>query len=125
VIADRWCAAMVSRFTFSLCSLADPFSLQYGQPMMIDLADCDTMLPSVHDIRPALPFNAEQRPFIFNGAVLSLSILLGRILKGIYSPSEPQLRSFSFSLAHSRSRAAGIMTLSSEDATALIADLAS
>ena len=56
--------------------------------MMIDLADCDTMLPSVHDIRPALPFNAEQRPFMFNGAVLSLSILLGRILKGIYSPSE-------------------------------------
>ncbi|ORY74320.1 fungal-specific transcription factor domain-domain-containing protein [Leucosporidium creatinivorum] len=88
VIADRWCAAM------------------YGQPMMIDLADCDTMLPSVHDIRPALPFNAEQRPFIFNGAVLSLSILLGRILKGIYSPT-------------------GIMTLSSEDATSLIADLAS
>lgn len=94
--------------------------------MMIDLADCDTMLPSVHDIRPALPFNAEQRPFIFNGAVLSLSILLGRILKGIYSPSAPfaLLRSSPLSLTFTPPRAAGIMTLSSEDATALISDLA-
>lgn len=56
--------------------------------MMIDLADCDTMLPSVHDIRPGMPVNADQRPFLFNGALLSLSILLGRILKGIYSPSK-------------------------------------
>ncbi|KAM0788470.1 hypothetical protein ACM66B_001603 [Microbotryomycetes sp. NB124-2] len=88
VIADRWTAAI------------------YGQPMMIDLGDCDTMLPSVHDIRPGQPVNAEQRPFLFNGALLSLSILLGRILKGIYSPT-------------------GILTLSAEDATSLIADLAS
>ncbi|KAK4058473.1 hypothetical protein OIO90_000634 [Microbotryomycetes sp. JL221] len=88
VIADRWCAAI------------------YGQPMMIDLADCDTMLPSVHDIRPGQPVNADQRPFLFNGALLSLSILLGRILKGIYSPT-------------------GILALSAEDATSLIADLAS
>ncbi|KAK4053439.1 hypothetical protein OIV83_001605 [Microbotryomycetes sp. JL201] len=88
VIADRWTAAI------------------YGQPMMIDLADCDTMLPSVHDIRPGQPVKADQRPFLFNGALLSLSILLGRILKGIYSPT-------------------GILTLSAEDATSLIADLAS
>lgn len=93
VIADRWCAAMVS---LALTRSPGGRSLieawirctQYGQPMMIDLADCDTELPSVHDIRPALPFDAEHRPFMFNGAVLSLSILLGRILKGIYSPSE-------------------------------------
>lgn len=91
--------------------------------MMIDLADCDTMLPSVHDIRPALPFNAEQRPFMFNGAVLSLSILLGRILKGIYSPSEWILSS-EMQEADPVFLAAGIMTLSSEEAVSLTTDLA-
>jgi hypothetical protein len=32
--------------------------------MMIDLADCDTMLPSVFDIRPNLQFDAERRPYL-------------------------------------------------------------
>jgi hypothetical protein len=54
---------------------------------MIDLADCDCMLPSVFDIRPNLQFDAERKPYLFNGALLSLSILLGRIVKGVYSPS--------------------------------------
>lgn len=61
--------------------------------MMIDLADCDCLLPSVFDIRPAQQFDSERKPYLFNGALLSLSILLGRILKGVYSPSE-----FCFSL---------------------------
>ena len=56
--------------------------------MMIDLADCDTMLPSVFDIRPNLQFDAERRPYLFNSALISLSVLLGRILKGVYSPSK-------------------------------------
>ncbi|KAI5480442.1 nitrogen assimilation transcription factor [Pseudohyphozyma bogoriensis] len=86
LIADRWIAAI------------------YGQPMMIDLADCDCLLPSVFDIRPNLQFDAERRPYLFNGALLALSILLGRILKMVYSPT-------------------GIMTLSSQDADALISDL--
>ena len=54
---------------------------------MIDLADCDCLLPSVFDIRPNLEFDAERRPYLFNSALISLSILLGRILKMVYSPS--------------------------------------
>lgn len=56
--------------------------------MMIDLADCDCLLPSVFDIRPNVEFDAENRPYAFNSALISLSILLGRILKLVYSPSE-------------------------------------
>ncbi|GAA5839856.1 hypothetical protein JCM11251_001233 [Rhodosporidiobolus azoricus] len=88
LIADRWMAAV------------------YGQPMMIDLADCDTMLPSVFDIRPnSQGFDAENRPYLFNSALISLSILLGRILKAVYSPT-------------------GIMLLSEKDAKGLVNDLA-
>ncbi|BGP54251.1 hypothetical protein JCM8202v2_001828 [Rhodotorula sphaerocarpa] len=86
LIADRWIAAI------------------YGQPMMIDLADCDTMLPSVFDIRPNLQFDSERRPYLFNSALISLSVLLGRILKGIYSPT-------------------GIMLLSEKHAKSLVSDL--
>ncbi|GAA5862577.1 hypothetical protein JCM3774_001066 [Rhodotorula dairenensis] len=86
LIADRWIAAI------------------YGQPMMIDLADCDTMLPSVFDIRPNLQFDTERRPYLFNSALISLSVLLGRILKGVYSPT-------------------GIMLLSEKHAKSLVNDL--
>lgn len=55
--------------------------------MMIDLADCDCLLPSIYDIRPNLELDMEQRPYLFNSALISLSILLGRILKLVYSPS--------------------------------------
>lgn len=55
--------------------------------MMIDLQDCDCLLPSVFDIRPNVEFDSERRPFLFNSALISLSIILGRILKMVYSPS--------------------------------------
>ncbi|KAK4700690.1 hypothetical protein P7C70_g5556, partial [Phenoliferia sp. Uapishka_3] len=86
LIADRWISAI------------------YGQPMMIDLADCDCLLPSVFDIRPNAEFDAERRPYLFNSALISLSILLGRILKMVYSPT-------------------GIMTLSAAEAEKLFDDL--
>ncbi|SCV71265.1 BQ2448_2853 [Microbotryum intermedium] len=111
LIADRWIAAIVSPETTGpfrrlLPVLADVKSLrlQYGCPMMIDLADCDCLLPSVFDIRPGTDFDAERKPYLFNGALISLSILLGRIIKAIYSPT-------------------GIMTLSASDATSLFDDL--
>lgn len=72
VVADRWISAI------------------YGAPMLIDLADCDCLLPSIYDIRPNTTFDAEQRPYLFNSALISLSILLGRILKSVYSPSKSQ-----------------------------------
>ncbi|GAA5912172.1 Zn(II)2Cys6 transcription factor [Sporobolomyces salmoneus] len=87
LIADRWMAAI------------------YGQPMMIDLADCDALLPSVFDIRPNRDFNSDHRPYLFNSALISLSVLLGRILKAVYSPT-------------------GILMLSEKDAKELVSDLA-
>ena len=66
--------------------------------MMIDLADCDCLLPSVFDIRPNLEFDAERRPYLFNSALISLSILLGRILKMVYSPSMLFLQNVSVTL---------------------------
>ncbi|GAA6005579.1 hypothetical protein JCM11491_003690 [Sporobolomyces phaffii] len=87
LIADRWMAAI------------------YGQPMMIDLADCDALLPSVFDIRPNRDFNSDHRPYLFNSALISLSVLLGRILKAVYSPT-------------------GILMLSEKDGKALVSDLA-
>ncbi|GAA5877751.1 hypothetical protein JCM16303_000225 [Sporobolomyces ruberrimus] len=87
LIADRWMAAI------------------YGQPMMIDLADCDALLPSVFDIRPNRDFNSDHRPYLFNSALISLSVLLGRILKAVYSPT-------------------GILMLSEKEGKALVSDLA-
>ncbi|GAA6062132.1 hypothetical protein JCM10212_003167 [Sporobolomyces blumeae] len=87
LIADRWMSAI------------------YGQPMMIDLADCDALLPSVFDIRPNRNFNADHRPYLFNSALISLSVLLGRILKAVYSPT-------------------GILMLSEKEGKALVSDLA-
>lgn len=55
--------------------------------MMINLEDCDCLLPSAFDIRPNAEFDSERRPYLFNSTLISLSILLGRILKMVYSPS--------------------------------------
>ncbi|KIJ26445.1 hypothetical protein M422DRAFT_71920, partial [Sphaerobolus stellatus SS14] len=58
VIADRWC------------------SLTYGHPFMIDVEDCDVRLNSSDRIED-----------MYMNELLKLSILLGRVLKMIYSPS--------------------------------------
>jgi hypothetical protein len=90
LIADRWISAIVSHPLTVHWMGTDECWSQYGQPMMIDLADCDCLLPSVFDIRPNLEFDSENRPYAFNSALISLSILLGRILKLVYSPSKSQ-----------------------------------
>lgn len=76
LIADRWVACI------------------YGLPMMIDLADCDTYQPSVYEVRAGAGeaqdqplVDLDQRPYLFNANLISLSVILGRILKAIYSPS--------------------------------------
>jgi hypothetical protein len=70
LIADRWISAIVRLlplFPPRPCSSSPYLSIfvpltllasQYGQPMIIDLSDCDTMLPSVFDIRPNLEFGS-------------------------------------------------------------------
>ena len=65
VISDRWC------------------SLTFGQPFMIDVQDCDARLPSAADsATPLLPSE-----YMYMCELIKLSILLGRVLKMIYSPS--------------------------------------
>ncbi|KZV79657.1 hypothetical protein EXIGLDRAFT_782017 [Exidia glandulosa HHB12029] len=65
VISDRWC------------------SLTYGHPFMIDVQDCDARLPSGADSENPLP----AQEYIYMNELIKLSILLGRVLKMIYSPS--------------------------------------
>ena len=70
IIVDRWVSA------------------SYGLPMMIDLADCDRLYPSIHDHPPeALPVTVDttRKPFLLNHWHLSLTIILGRVLKLLYS----------------------------------------
>jgi hypothetical protein len=64
--------------------------LQYGLPTMIDLADCDRFLPSVHEILPGQSpsdVNVSYRPYLANNSHIELAIILGKILKLLYSPS--------------------------------------
>ncbi|KAI0318935.1 fungal-specific transcription factor domain-containing protein [Amylostereum chailletii] len=62
-----WCA----------CVISDRWmSLSYGHPHMIDVNDCDTRLPSSDD-----PHD------LYVVELVRLSIILGRVLKTIYSPA--------------------------------------
>lgn len=70
IIVDRWVSA------------------SYGLPMMIDLADCDRLYPSIHDHPPdslSIEVDTSRKPFLLNHWHLSLSIILGRVLKLLYS----------------------------------------
>jgi hypothetical protein len=56
--------------------------------MMIDLADCDRLYPSIHDHQPYMESSAvdtTQKPYLLNHWMLSLSIILGKVLKLLYS----------------------------------------
>ncbi|EJD42242.1 hypothetical protein AURDEDRAFT_115195 [Auricularia subglabra TFB-10046 SS5] len=82
VISDRWC------------------SLTYGHPFMIDVSDCDARLPSAADSEhPLAPGE-----YVYMNELIKLSILLGRVLKMIYSPS-------------------GLITATDEGLQALLVDL--
>lgn len=78
------------------CVAADRWvSLYLGRPRTIDLTDCDVRLPSaIESVKPGneehkstiMGADAEQ-PFAFNTEMVKLSILFGRVLKTIYSPT--------------------------------------
>ncbi|KAI0306625.1 fungal-specific transcription factor domain-containing protein [Multifurca ochricompacta] len=82
------------RRLWGACLISDRWvSLSYGHPYMIDVNDCDSRLPSSgspHDL--------------YVDELVRLSILLGRVLKTIYSP-------------------AGLMNTSDEALAALLADI--
>jgi hypothetical protein len=58
--------------------------------MGIDLADCDRLFPSSYDLQPGqspADVNPRDQPFLAYNKLLELSIILGRILKYMYTPS--------------------------------------
>lgn len=71
VILDRWYAAAL------------------GVPLLIDLLDCDVLLPAPYEIIPeAEPSCWPLEPsYIALAEHLKLSILIGRVIKTIYSPT--------------------------------------
>ncbi|MCO5613737.1 hypothetical protein L7F22_068015 [Adiantum nelumboides] len=80
------------RRVWGCCVTADRcVSISLGHPLGIDLTDCDVRLPSPYEILrypsdlPAVP--GVDRPFAFNTEMLKLSILFGRVMKTIYSPT--------------------------------------
>ncbi|KAJ1020519.1 hypothetical protein NDA13_005835 [Ustilago tritici] len=80
------------RRIWGCCVTADRLqSISLGHPMMIDLTDCDVRLPSPYEILRSshdLPSDpATKRPFAYNTEMLKLTILFGRVMKTIYSPT--------------------------------------
>ncbi|VDB82669.1 unnamed protein product [Peniophora sp. CBMAI 1063] len=65
------------RRLWCMCVISDRWmSLSYGHPYMIDVGDCDARLPS-----------SDTPDDLYTVELVRLSILLGRVLKTIYSPS--------------------------------------
>lgn len=65
------------RRLWGACVICDRWtSLTYGHPFMIDVQDCDARLPSSGDPND-----------LYMDELVRLSIILGRVLKTIYSPS--------------------------------------
>lgn len=71
VIMDRWYGAAL------------------GIPLLVDILDCDVLLPAPYDIRPGSEPSAwpVDTSFLALSEHLKLSILIGRVLKTIYSPT--------------------------------------
>lgn len=65
------------RRLWGACVISDRWtSLTYGHPFMIDVQDCDARLPSSGDPND-----------LYMDELVRLSVVLGRVLKTIYSPS--------------------------------------
>lgn len=71
VIMDRWYGAAL------------------GIPLLVDLLDCDVLLPAPYEIKPDTePSSWPIEPsFCALSEHLKLSILVGRVLKTVYSPT--------------------------------------
>ncbi|CAD6927973.1 unnamed protein product [Tilletia controversa] len=80
------------RRIWGCCVTADRIlSISLGHPLAIDLTDCDVRLPSPYEVKrwaddPSADPSTD-RPFAFNTEMLKLSILFGRVMKTIYSPT--------------------------------------
>ena len=60
-----------------------------GTPLLVDLCDCDVLLPAPYEVVPDMdPANwPVEESFMSLGEHLKLCILVGRVLKTIYSPT--------------------------------------
>ncbi|PWN51875.1 hypothetical protein IE53DRAFT_361230 [Violaceomyces palustris] len=97
------------RRIWGCCVTADRCtSISLGHPLAIDLTDCDVRLPSPFEILRStndIPSDlTTDRPFAFNTEMLKLSILFGRVMKTIYSPT-------------------GLMKATDEEITGLLSDI--
>lgn len=80
----------VRRRVWATCVTLDRwYAAALGVPLLIDLSDCDVLLPAHYEIFPeAAPSTwPVDIGFLALGEQLKLSILVGRVLKTIYTPS--------------------------------------
>ncbi|KAK0553283.1 hypothetical protein OC845_001283 [Tilletia horrida] len=97
------------RRIWGCCVTADRIlSISLGHPLAIDLTECDVRLPSPYEVKrwdedPSADPTTD-RPFAFNTEMLKLSILFGRVMKTIYSPT-------------------GLMKTTDEEITGLLRDI--
>lgn len=71
-----------------LYDMLNQLGCSYGLPMMIDLSDCDRLYPSIHDhpVDDDLQVvDTSKKPYLLNHWMLSLSIILGKVLRLLYS----------------------------------------
>ncbi|KAI9226055.1 MAG: hypothetical protein DHS80DRAFT_9525, partial [Piptocephalis tieghemiana] len=61
-------------------------SAQLGRPMIIEERDCDVILPRYDEKREGMIESEEDRSSrLFFGALIRLTIILGRVLRKFYS----------------------------------------
>nr|ODN90018.1 hypothetical protein L203_01936 [Cryptococcus depauperatus CBS 7841] len=78
------------RRVWSTCVIMDRwYGAALGIPLMVDLLDCDVLLPASYEILPKAPPTSWpiEPSYIALSEHLKLSILMGRVLKTIYSPT--------------------------------------
>ncbi|RSH95816.1 hypothetical protein EHS25_000909 [Saitozyma podzolica] len=75
------------RRVWAACVIADRwYALSFGQPMTINLYDCDARGPSIFPDACADGLSETEKPFELHAEITKLSILLGRVLRYAYSP---------------------------------------
>ncbi|KAL7412840.1 fungal-specific transcription factor domain-containing protein [Mrakia frigida] len=81
----------LKRRIWSACVIMDRwYAASMGMPQIIDLLDCDVLLPDPDEVPLPDRMNepgARSSPYLYFCEMLKLSILLGRITKTVYGPT--------------------------------------
>lgn len=80
----------VRRRVWATCVILDRwYGAALGVPLLIDVLDCDVLIPATYDIIPDQDSASwpSEPSFVALTEHLKLSILMGRVLKTIYSPT--------------------------------------